>query len=278
MNTEPPTGDELQQMLVAMKQEVLTRAGEHRPLPGRRGRRAGIVIGVIAVLGIGAASGGVALGMIPQPFAAAPAQTTAPSEPAATPSGSSAPVVDRQTTAPSPTASPSSTRKPFALDDPSTWTISGDEVGPVAIGGATADETDDLVPAYHEDPGGEVCMQGVGTAWRRDGAPDLVIWSRDGRVVGVVAWSADRDAAQPLPGPTTAAGIGVGSTLDELRAAYPQIVREPSSGNQPTAATPDSYTTWTAETDSGAIVFHVGADGTHIGSVESGEQVDGVCD
>ena len=97
MNTEPPTGDELQQMLVSMKQDVLSRAPATRPAPRRRGRRAGIVIGVIAVLGIGATSGGVALGMIPQPFAAAPAPspsstTVVPSE---TPSESSAPVVER---------------------------------------------------------------------------------------------------------------------------------------------------------------------------------------
>ncbi|WIB59607.1 hypothetical protein DEJ13_14345 [Curtobacterium sp. MCLR17_007] len=108
MNTEPPTGDDLQQMLVSMKREVLTRADQQRPAPRRRGRRAGIVIGVIAVLGIGATSGGVALGMIPQPFAAAPAPspsatTVAPSE---TPTPSSAPVVSEPTSTPSSTPSP----------------------------------------------------------------------------------------------------------------------------------------------------------------------------
>ena len=106
MNTEPPTGDDLQQMLVSMKREVLTRADQQRPAPRRRGRRAGIVIGVIAVLGIGATSGGVALGMIPQPFAAAPAPspsatTVVPSE---TPTPSSAPVVSEPTSTPTPTS------------------------------------------------------------------------------------------------------------------------------------------------------------------------------
>lgn len=278
MNTEPPTGDELQQMLVSMKQDVLARAHATRPAPRRRGRRAGIVIGVIAVLGIGATSGGVALGMIPQPFAAAPAPSPAPSEPTVTPSESSAPVVERPTTAPPQTPAPTSTRPPYALDDPSTWTISGDEVGPVAIGGATAAETDDMLPAYREDHGGELCMQGTGSAWHRDGAPDLVIWSRDDRVIGVVVWNPDPGDSTPLRGPTTAAGIGVGSTLDEFRAAYPQGVRAPSTGDVPSAATPDSYTVWTAETGSGPVVFHVGADGTHITSIDSGEDVFGGCD
>lgn len=106
MNTEPPTGDDLEQMLVSMKRTVLTRAAEPRSQPRRRGRRAGIVIGVIAVLGIGATSGGVALGMIPQPFAAAPAPNPSATavEPSGTPSESSAPVVERPTV--TPTATP----------------------------------------------------------------------------------------------------------------------------------------------------------------------------
>ena len=42
MNTEPPTGDDLQRLLVTMKQGVLDRAEEQRPASRRRGRRAGI--------------------------------------------------------------------------------------------------------------------------------------------------------------------------------------------------------------------------------------------
>ncbi|WP_144765798.1 hypothetical protein [Curtobacterium sp. 9128] len=105
MNTEPPTGDDLQQMLVTMKQHVLTRAELDHPTPRRRGRRAGIVIGIIAVLGIGATSGGVALGMIPQPFTAAPAPSPTMTEPPETPTRSSAPVVNEPTTTPTPESS-----------------------------------------------------------------------------------------------------------------------------------------------------------------------------
>jgi hypothetical protein len=107
MNTEPPTGDDLQRMLVSMKQTVLDRAEDRRPAPRRRGRRAGIVIGVIALLGIGATSGGVALGMIPQPFtASAPAPTTEPSEPVMPSAPESAPVQETPEPAPTPTATP----------------------------------------------------------------------------------------------------------------------------------------------------------------------------
>ncbi|OIH94285.1 hypothetical protein BIU90_03705 [Curtobacterium sp. MCBA15_001] len=101
-------------MLVTMKRTVLTRAAEPRPQPRRRGRRAGIVIGVIAVLGLGATSGGVALGMIPQPFAAAPAPapSAAPAQPSGTPTPSSAPVVNEPTSTPTPSATASAGRIP----------------------------------------------------------------------------------------------------------------------------------------------------------------------
>lgn len=104
MNTEPPTGDDLQRMLVTMKQTVLDSAADRKPAPRWRGRRAGIAIGVIALLGLGATSGGVALGMIPQPFAAVPAPTTTPgpTEPAAPSTPAAAPV--RETPDPVPTA------------------------------------------------------------------------------------------------------------------------------------------------------------------------------
>jgi hypothetical protein len=105
MNTEPPTGDELQRMLVSMKQTVLDRAEDRRPAPRRRGRRAGIAIGVIALLGLGATSGGVALGMIPQPFtASAPAPAPSPTEPAMPSTPATAPV--RETPDPVPTPTP----------------------------------------------------------------------------------------------------------------------------------------------------------------------------
>ncbi|WP_420365380.1 hypothetical protein AAEP80_17935 [Curtobacterium sp. L3-7] len=102
MNTEPPQGDDLQQMLVTMKHNVLARAELDRPAPGRRGHRAGIVIGIIAVLGIGVGSGAVALGMVPQPFTAAPAPSPTVTEPTQTPTKSSAPVVNEPTTTPTP--------------------------------------------------------------------------------------------------------------------------------------------------------------------------------
>lgn len=112
MNTEPPTGDDLQRMLVSMKQTVLDRAGDPRPAPRRRGRRIGIAVGVVALFGLGATSGAVALGMIPQPFTAA-APTTTPSEPTVPSTPASAPV--QEIPDPVPTSTPTPTVRAGAL-------------------------------------------------------------------------------------------------------------------------------------------------------------------
>ncbi len=102
MNTEPPEGDELQRMLVAMKQHVLERA---TPRPARRRGRPGIVVGVVALLALGTATGAVALTLSQQDRpTAAPAQTQQPEPtPSATTPGS-APITGRPTAR--PTAAP----------------------------------------------------------------------------------------------------------------------------------------------------------------------------
>ncbi|MFZ6990541.1 hypothetical protein ACO0E1_01500 [Curtobacterium sp. RRHDQ66] len=275
MNTEPPQGDDLQRMLVSMKQNVLARAEADRPAPERRGRRAGIVIGIIAVLGIGVGSGAVALGMVPQPFTAAPAPSPTVTEPPETPTKSSAPVISEPTATPTPTP----TRKPFALDDPSTWTISGDEFGPLAIGGETGAETDDLVGAYQHDSADDVCGPEFGSSWVRDGQPTLLVWSANGRVIGVNAWVPPGVAERGVIGPTTSSGIGIGSTIDELRAAYPDLVDDPVNTKdiEPLPA-PDAYKAWKTETETGWITFVLGDDGVHVDNVLIGEMSSVSCD
>lgn len=255
MNTEPPQGDDLQQMLVSMKRNVLARAELDRPAPKRRGRRAGIVIGVIAVLGIGVGSGAVALGMVPQPFTAAPAPTPTRQAPSVTPTPSSAPVVEE----PSSTPTPTPTRAPFDAADPSTWTISGNEVGPVALGGETDAESDDLHAAYDPVPAPDGSCTPPGT-WERDGSAQILVASQDGRVSGVLVSSPiDTTPTSPWPGPTTAAGIGVGSSLAELRAAYSDLARSSDLTGE--------WSTWQTDVADGTIRFQLGEDGDHVRSV-----------
>ncbi|MCA5923257.1 hypothetical protein [Curtobacterium oceanosedimentum] len=105
MNTEPPEGDDLQRMLVSMKQNVLERA---TPRPKRRRVRPGIALGIVGLLAVGTATGAVALTLSQQQEqpVAAPTQTQQP-EPAPTATTpSSAPITGAPTPKPTPTPTP----------------------------------------------------------------------------------------------------------------------------------------------------------------------------
>ena len=107
MDVEPPTGDDLNRMLVSMKQDVLRRAAAEPPARRRpwARRHLGLTLGLVALLGVGGAGGALAL-VLPSPFQASPAATPT-STPSATPTSrptptaTAAPVVPAQPAAPS---------------------------------------------------------------------------------------------------------------------------------------------------------------------------------
>jgi hypothetical protein len=257
MNTEPPQGDDLQRMLVSMKQNVLERA---TPRPKRRGRRAGIAIGVVGVLLLGAAGGGVALGLIPTSITTVPAPTaTTTPEPSPTETSSGAPVVGGPTPTANPTPTPTSTRPPYSLSDPDTWTISGSEVGPIAFGSPVSGELDEVADAYPGTVEG-VCPNPNVSSFRRDGSAALTVVAEDGLVWGVYI---SGFSGEDVDAPTTAEGLGVGSTLDELRAAYPDL----TSVDSDYFSEEEGSGLWTIERDGRHITFELGGQASTVGGV-----------
>jgi hypothetical protein len=96
MDVEPPVGDDLNRMLVSMKQEVLQRAAAEppaKPRPWAR-RHLGLTLSLVALLGIGGATGALAL-VLPSSFeATAPASPTSTPEPSATPRATATPTFE----------------------------------------------------------------------------------------------------------------------------------------------------------------------------------------
>lgn len=262
MNSEPPIGDDLQRMLVSMKQNVLERAEPRK----RRGRRTGIVITVIALLAVGTAGGGVALGLIPTSPTEPEPTPSATSQPSQTVTPSSAPVVGEPTPTPTPTA------PPYSATDWSTWTISADAVGPATLGSPAGADDAALRAAFSPAP---PLIDDKGTVIYPFGCPNTNsrIWDGPGgeRVVEVVAGGTvgtvviqqSQDAAPGQQvGPKTLEGVGLGSTLAEVRGAYPDLVQTRTDA---AGGTRDTF--WAVRSGERYIVFQVGEGSGRVATV-----------
>ncbi|OII05905.1 hypothetical protein [Curtobacterium sp. MCBA15_005] len=275
MNSEPPIGDDLQRMLVSMKQNVLERAEPRK----RRGRRTGIVITVIALLAVGTAGGGVALGLIPTSPTEPEPTPSATSQPSQTVTPSSAPVVGEPTPTPTPTA------PPYSATDWSTWTISADAVGPATLGSPAGADDAALRAAFSPAP---PLIDDKGTVIYPFGCPNTNsrIWDGPGgeRVVEVVAGGTvgtvviqqGQDAAPGQQvGPKTLEGVGLGSTLAEVRGAYPDLVQTRTDA---AGGTRDTF--WAVRSGERYIVFQVGEGSGRVATVfvaGTGEPVADYC-
>lgn len=262
MNTEPPLGDDLQRLLVGMKQSVLDRADDVRPCPARH-RHVWPVVGLVALLAIGSVSGAYAVGLVPHDLFEAPA--AAPTPTVSEPPSSSTPAVETPSASstPPPSATPAPTAKPFSIEDPGTWTISFTEVGPIALGAPYAGEIDDLTSAYSRD--NENCPNPNVSFWHRSGSVELVVADTDGVVSGVsIGLVSPTDPSYRTTAPTTAEGAGIGSTLAELKTLYPDIE---NTGNYGGTGAEGGYEYWSIHSADGYITFVLGDDHTHVGQV-----------
>lgn len=179
----------------------MTTSGTRPPASGRRSRRTVIWL-IVAVLAVCAA---IAIAVV---VVTGQRGATPPTTPSAIETPSPSPSV-------SPSASPTPSPTPSAADpaDPSTWVVTQEGMGPFRLGASFADASA-LVP------NGQSACTGVTYGF------DNALWVAEGNntpgTVQMVLW----DGGQGGPGPVTAEGIGIGSSADEVRAAYPDATEE----------------------------------------------------
>lgn len=189
----------------------------------------------------------------PDPTAAADPSTPVPTASAVATDAAAAP------------SSTPSTTSAYRMDDPSTWTITGDEVGPIALGGRTDAETDDLQAAYTLSDG--ECPAAPETQfWTNERNPGLIVTTRDGDVSGVAVGNFEPDAVT-VNSPTTEAGAGVGTSVQELQTRYPDLSYLGTYGEERAA-----FSLWGIDDHGSHITFELGEDGVHVGMVWVSEQ------
>ncbi|MFB2599504.1 hypothetical protein ACEXQE_17055 [Herbiconiux sp. P17] len=152
----------------------------------------------------------------------APAPTPTPVPTTATPTGASATPTTTATVTPTPTTPPAPV---FTADDPGTWLIDFAGIGPLKLGTSLTD----IEAALPEAP--DVCRPGV------DGFFSSTIVAVAPDAAGPLSMALAQTNGQLADGegpghPVTAAGIGPGSTVDQLLAAYPDAESYVGYGDQ----------------------------------------------
>ncbi|MFK4837906.1 hypothetical protein ACI3KY_19425 [Microbacterium sp. ZW T2_14] len=167
-----------------------------------------LLIAVVAVTGCASPSATDA-----EPSASVPS-ASAPSAPSPTPSPTPTPTR-------TPTPTPTRSEDP---DDPATWVITEAGMGPIALGMPFSDALTSMPSGTTNDP--DLC--GWLAWWSAPAREYNVYTARPGNTsddgpVSLVATEAWGDPTAAI-GPRTASGVGVGSTVEDVRAEYPDAV------------------------------------------------------
>lgn len=128
-----------------------------------------------------------------------------------------------------------------AVDDPSSWIIDFTSVGPLAVGEEIS-ATEQTMTAFTRTIY-DGCPSVI--SFDKPGFPTFVVPDRLGTgVVEQIVLQAGVNAAEySANSPRTTVGIGIGSTLEELKAAYPTISFIDDQ-NTPHYAVPDDEGNW----------------------------------
>jgi hypothetical protein len=241
---DPARSDAIRAMLV----ETARTEPERRTFRKRIGILTGLVVAAVLISG-----SGVAVALTGVPFTIAAPEPTPTSTPTATPTPTSTPTP----APPAPEPVPTPTIDPA---DPSTWIITFDGLGPISYGSTMADataamdrtdysvteptETCDIVSRFIPGDDSEIIRITVYPSWdsqQTDAGIDVFGISSD-----------NPDAAMYTP--RTAEGIGLGSSVDDILAAYPGI----TSGDGRSVGIPYSITDGNGRWLTFAVSFETG--------------------
>ncbi|MFJ3490933.1 hypothetical protein [Leifsonia aquatica] len=178
--------------------------GEHRPLS---------VAGVAVAVGLAAGALALALtGCVPAPSTPGFVEGTPGSSGPGSVSTSPAPSADAEGAVADPA-------------QPSTWTIGFDAVGPLVLG-TPSSEQHEVLAAFEPEVAGDGCgLDFVSTP------TGLRVGTGESAADGVTSIVLNAEVpAEAGAGPRTANGIGIGSTIDDLVAAYPDARKTSDMG------------------------------------------------
>jgi hypothetical protein len=128
------------------------------------------------------------------------------------------------------------------LADPSSWVIGFTSVGPLAIGDEISGTSQSMV-AFTSSAFSDACPSVI--SFDRPGFPNIVVSDRyeDGVVELIALQGGPTSSDFAVTSARTTSGIGIGSTLDELKAAYPAITFQDDHFT-PHYALPDGDGNW----------------------------------
>ncbi|SDZ26890.1 hypothetical protein [Herbiconiux ginsengi] len=234
MRTDPPAGDELARLLVTMRSSVMTAALQDAPESAVarqqwatvRRRTLGITIALLSLLVIGGGGAALATGLIPNPFDGppAPVATVTPTQaPPSTPTATPSPEASAPVTPPEPVVDPL---------DPGTWIIDYSQAGSLLVGDPIAPFAE--AAGLQPNPSPIDCPSGFYLFRDQDENSvdvSVALTQADARATPVddpvltyAEFHTRGVASSPLPdSPSTPAGIRLGSSEDDLIAAYPDL-------------------------------------------------------